>query len=113
MPFNISKTRPGHKSFTTGVLTWHQYFEHSIQHSSASNPVQRTGLPCSGVNMSNEEIKFDLPPPWPAGTRFEFNELHDITWLVGPNGSGKSRFLRSLRDCPDGGGSLCGITKPS
>ena len=50
--------------------------------------------------MSDEPFQFNLPVPWPAGSKFEFNELPHVTWLVGPNGSGKSRFLRAFRSCP-------------
>ena len=35
----------------TIALTRHHYLDDSFQHRSVSNPVQRTGLPCSGVNI--------------------------------------------------------------
>jgi len=49
-PFDISRILPPVKNRrATVALSRHHYPGDSFQHSSVSNPVQRTGLPCSGV----------------------------------------------------------------
>jgi len=64
-PFDISRILPPVKNRrTTIALSRHHYLDDSFQHSSVSNPVQRTGLPCSGGETPHPN---PLPTSWGEG----------------------------------------------
>lgn len=67
-----------------------------LKRAAESEHIERTP---QGDNLSSPmPTDIQLPPPWPTGKTFRFDELPPLTWLVGPNGTGKSRLLRTLRD---------------